>query len=493
MKTTESDDYTLFWGTSPEVDVIYRKSKLQKVNHFRQSKQLIGNKAEFAKILQTHPLFPHLPAFFPRSFILPGDHDALYKRMKANPQASFISKPPRGSCGNGIKIITFKDFYSIQPGSVVSDYISRPLLIDGFKFDLRVYVLVTSFCPLRAFVYKDGLARFATEFYSKGTSCVYASLTNATLNKKCKKYCSEFKWKLSELVSEVEKRWGRDPRQTMRDIQTIIARTLTLLQATMSTNDVQDQGAFELFGFDILMDRDFKMWLLEVNTMPSLGTSEETDFEVKAPLVAQALSIAGIPDLTLADLRAAENKLSSIDHDELTKDLIKTEDERNRLSGDGFVRIFPSELSRPLERYLIKPPAISRQLSSIGDDGFGDTESAAAVGESLTGAQGMVLLIHVLTRIEDSLRGTPDPRLVLRLQCFLAAQGYRPTRGTANTRALLRHFIDRVNQWVSLSKEEFIVPAESRKRILGSDENVISDVLGHCDMKLVKNVRLLFP
>ena len=41
----------------------------------------------------------------------------------------------------------------------------QPFIIDGFKFDFRVYVLVTSCDPLRVYVYKDGLGRFATIKY----------------------------------------------------------------------------------------------------------------------------------------------------------------------------------------------------------------------------------------------------------------------------------------------------------------------------------------
>ena len=45
----------------------------------------------------------------------------------------------------------------------------QPLLIDDFKFDFRIYVLVTSCDPLHVFVYKDGLARFSTTHYHQPT------------------------------------------------------------------------------------------------------------------------------------------------------------------------------------------------------------------------------------------------------------------------------------------------------------------------------------
>ena len=48
-------------------------------------------------------------------------------------------------------------------------FLLQPFLIDGFKFDLRIYTLVTSCDPLRIFVFKDGLSRFATNRYNEPT------------------------------------------------------------------------------------------------------------------------------------------------------------------------------------------------------------------------------------------------------------------------------------------------------------------------------------
>ena len=53
---------------------------------------------------------------------------------------------------------------------MISLYIGNPLLINSHKFDLRIYVVVTSYEPLRVYVYKEGLARFASESYSTKAS-----------------------------------------------------------------------------------------------------------------------------------------------------------------------------------------------------------------------------------------------------------------------------------------------------------------------------------
>jgi len=69
---------------------------------------------------------------------------------------------------------------------IVSKYIDNPLLINGHKFDLRIYVCITSYEPLRIYIYKEGLARFASEKYSlkDAKTNLFNHLTNYSINKK---------------------------------------------------------------------------------------------------------------------------------------------------------------------------------------------------------------------------------------------------------------------------------------------------------------------
>ena len=61
----------------------------------------------------------------------------------------------------------FKEFRDLAMGLdnqevVVQRYLDKPLLLDGFKFDLRVYVVVIGFEQMKAFICDEGLARFCT-------------------------------------------------------------------------------------------------------------------------------------------------------------------------------------------------------------------------------------------------------------------------------------------------------------------------------------------
>ena len=84
--------------------------------------------------------------------------------MTGNPL--MIVKPHNELKGQGIKIVDKSGYIPYRSSLVVSEYIPNPHLIEGYKYDMRVYVLVTSYNPLQVYIYEEGLVRFSTEPFS---------------------------------------------------------------------------------------------------------------------------------------------------------------------------------------------------------------------------------------------------------------------------------------------------------------------------------------
>lgn len=89
-----------------------------------------------------------------------------FKREKLE-NKTFIIKPSAGCQGKGIILTRDRDEVDKHGDSVVQVYLDSPFLIEGYKFDLRVYFLVVSVDPLRILLFKDGLVRLCTEPYKK--------------------------------------------------------------------------------------------------------------------------------------------------------------------------------------------------------------------------------------------------------------------------------------------------------------------------------------
>lgn len=87
---------------------------------------------------------------------------------------------------------------------VVSRYIDNPLLLGGKKFDLRLYVLVLSFKPLKVYLSDLGFARFCNikyDFEDEDLDNKYMHLTNVAVQKHGEEYNATHgnKWSLSKL------------------------------------------------------------------------------------------------------------------------------------------------------------------------------------------------------------------------------------------------------------------------------------------------------
>eukprot|EP00966_Prymnesium_polylepis_P268259 6197229-Prymnesium_polylepis.1 len=148
----------------------------------------LAHKVPFARAFALHRrLTPGALDFFPRTWVLPEDAAALERKLASGRQRVIV-KPDGGSQGDGIFVAdSWSDVRLRAPygkaSLVAQEYVASPLTLHGLKFDLRVYVLVSSISPLRVHLCREGLARFATTAYKDaGPRNLTAHLTNYSLN-----------------------------------------------------------------------------------------------------------------------------------------------------------------------------------------------------------------------------------------------------------------------------------------------------------------------
>ncbi len=157
---------------------------------------------------------------------------------------------------------------------VVQKYIERPLLYNGRKFDIRMWSLIT--WKKELYFYRDGYVRTSSDVYTLDSKLNYVHLTNNCLQKYGEKYGTyeegntlgfdKFVKYLSATYPNVPLNFEKHFIERMKDIMIDC-----FLAGKREFNQANRHNCFELLGFDFIIDEDFRVWLLEVNTNPYLG------------------------------------------------------------------------------------------------------------------------------------------------------------------------------------------------------------------------------
>ncbi|XP_004693060.2 PREDICTED: neugrin [Condylura cristata] len=307
----EDEEWTVYWtDCSVSLERVMDMKRFQKINHFPGMTEICRKDLLARNLNRMQKLYPAEYNIFPRTWCLPADYGDFQAYGRQRKTRAYICKPDSGCQGRGIFIT--RNPREIKPGEhmVCQQYISKPFLIDGFKFDMRIYVLITSCDPLRIFMYEEGLARFATTPYVEPSHSnlddVCMHLTNYAVNKHNENFVRDAavgsKRKLSTLNAWLGER-SYDARELWRNIEDIIIKTVISAHSVLRHNyrtcfpQYLSGGicaCFEILGFDILLDHKMKPWLLEVNHSPSFTTDSSLDREVKDALLCDAMTLINL-------------------------------------------------------------------------------------------------------------------------------------------------------------------------------------------------------
>jgi tubulin polyglutamylase TTLL9 len=319
--------WDLYWCDTTWARETYGKGSLvlpehARICHFPQHFELTRkdfmakNLKAFRRLAEREPV-PHQHlldvsfSFVPETFWLPHDYGMFVESFKRQPGSVWIMKPAGSAQGRGIflirklsEVLAFrKDHRFPVAGApqdkpdqayIVQRYLERPYLIGGKKFDLRLYVLVTSYQPLVAWVYREGFARFSGFPYSLediGNSQVH--LTNVAVQKKAEGYDKSkgCKWLMTQLRRFIA---ARHSEQAAEEMLTLIYRLFLTSLHAVQPRVAKDPRCFELYGFDVLLDADLKPHLIEVNASPALTADTPTDYALKRALLEDTFHIVDV-------------------------------------------------------------------------------------------------------------------------------------------------------------------------------------------------------
>ena len=169
---TENEDWNIYWANAATVKGIFhpesgqRLGDAQLINHYPNHYELtrkdlmVKNIKRYLRDASRDATADLPPDFVPVTYMLPADYSLFVEEFRRCPNAMWIMKPANAAQGRGIFIINklsqIKRWSNgrwanmpLKEAYVISRYIEDPMLIGGKKFDLRLYVLVTSYRPLR--------------------------------------------------------------------------------------------------------------------------------------------------------------------------------------------------------------------------------------------------------------------------------------------------------------------------------------------------------
>jgi hypothetical protein len=223
---------------------------------------------------------------FPETFDLPRQREGLLAYAASAPAGTLlIAKPVRGSGGQGISVTNDVASVADRHDVVVQRYLDRPYLIDGRKGHLRIYALITSLDPLRAYVYDDGIVRFAPEPYDprpERLSDISMHVTNTALHHGHPGLVISENpdeedvgaiWSLSAVLQRMGAE-GHEPAKVLGEIRDLVGWFLRHVEreglfARQAARAPARAFGPKLLGFDILLDADAHPWLIEIQTSPA--------------------------------------------------------------------------------------------------------------------------------------------------------------------------------------------------------------------------------
>ena len=230
--------------------------------------------------------------------------------------------------------IPMSDTYITQK-IVVQKYIEKPLCYYGRKCDMRVWVMLTQ--GLKVYIYKEGHLKTCSEKYDiNNKKDAFVHITNYSFQK------HSLNFQKFELGNEVpfydfQKYLDKEYKDNKIDVKKNIMEQvkyivgLTMKSVKEKINQKNRNFCFEIFGYDFMMDINFNVYLLEINTNPGLEISSPWIKAIVPRMVDDALRLT-MDEVFPPKYQFDKNSITELNYEDYSNDLINKKEEEKKES-----------------------------------------------------------------------------------------------------------------------------------------------------------------
>lgn len=312
-----------------EEDIIWCDSMftIYKYTHFDPSKHINKipgicescRRVNFIKLINSleRKFKKEYGSIIPKTFVIP-DEKSECKREILNQvlygQSTWIFKPNIGVSSEGIQI--FQKYQQIEAkinesNGIIQEYVS-PKLLNGFKFDFRIFLLITNLNPISLYIYKEGFARFCSELYQSPSLSNfdnhYSHFSSVKLNLKNEKPSNSYIIRsfsstleqIAENEIKANEIWEKIKDLSIKSILALLPKFISYAKIACQANDVEfiKKGItpidplhrfFHLFAIDFIIDENLNPFVIDLNHNPGMQTINQIDQNIKAELIEDEL------------------------------------------------------------------------------------------------------------------------------------------------------------------------------------------------------------
>eukprot|EP01138_Halocafeteria_seosinensis_P007792 gb/GECG01007961.1/.p1 GENE.gb/GECG01007961.1/~~gb/GECG01007961.1/.p1 ORF type:complete len:515 (+),score=36.34 gb/GECG01007961.1/:1-1545(+) len=288
---------------------VFKLTSFQFANEFPHAGAELRDKAQFAFNVQQF-WGATGSSFTLKTFTLPAEAESFRKAVKKNPRTFYMQKAYDSTGGKNIELVQGPDI-KLTERCVAQEYLESPHLVHGKKYDVRVFVLVTSVDPLVVFVHDGSYIRMAPGTYKPPhLDCSLGShITNTHFHFTEDSYsfpssneetCTTSVMTIQHLMEYIE--WERGDGNGSK-VWRLIKRSVTaaIVSGSSKLASPSCNGCFQLFGVDVMLDEHLEhAYVIEVNTVPSIDRDiPNTNGHEYTSMLRAALKMKGLSPLAL--------------------------------------------------------------------------------------------------------------------------------------------------------------------------------------------------